>query len=420
MRGLFRRVFAAAGVMSSAALLFAQQAPPPQQPTPPVFRAGVELVALDVTVVDRDGKPVTGLKPEDFVVTLAGQPRPVRTFDYATFGAAPPSESTATSRETTNDISRAATTSRGGRIVIVLIDDLAARAGQGKALTVAAERMVGTLDLSNLVGLATTSGQGPVLTPTRDRAALLAVLKSKGVVGRKEDVTAPVYVTVPEAIATDRYMPGGRVPEEVGDMISRECAELGLGEACPSMVLAAARRLYTDTIHRTASQLSAYKTIITALKAAPQPRVVIALSTGLMPNIDGSFDLKQVSLAAAEAGVQFYAMVEVGDDVDASDRTGARAKARREEAEVLTSGVQVLAAAAGGEAFRVIGQADRFFKRIIAETSGVYRLGVDAPTTGQARPRHRRQGQGQPRRRHGTQQSPRAGAIGGRRGRADR
>ena len=104
MAGLFPRVVAAAGVVSSAALLFAQQAQPPQQPVPPpqpqapVFRAGVELVALDVTVVDRDGKPVTGLKPEDFVVTLSGQVRPVRTFDYATFGAAPPSEAAAAAR----------------------------------------------------------------------------------------------------------------------------------------------------------------------------------------------------------------------------------------------------------------------------------------------------------------------------------
>ena len=45
----------------------------------------------------------------------------------------------------------------------------------------------------------------------------------------------------------------------------------------------------------------------------------------------------------------------------------------------LTSGVKVVASAAGGEAFTVIGQADRFFKRIVSETSGVYRLGVDMP-----------------------------------------
>ena len=373
--------------VSSAALLFAQQAQPPQQPVPPpqlqapVFRAGVELVALDVSVVDRDGKPVTGLKPEDFVVTLSGQVRPVRTFDYATFGAAPPSEAAAAApaREVTNDISRAATTSRGGRIVIVLIDDLAAKPGQGKSLTVAAERMLNTLDLGDLVGLATTSGQGPVVTPTRDRAALLAALKSKGIVGRNENVTAPFYITELEGLNAFGSVTG--IPGSIGQAIGRECAILELGDACPEMVKGAAKRLYSDVLHRTSSQLLAYRTIITALKAAPPPRVVIALTPGLLPNFDGTFDLKQVSRAAAEAGVQFYALTEAVNDVDAGDINGYRAQARREEGFALTSGVHELAIAAGGEAFTVIGQADRFFKRIIAETSGVYRLGVDAPTS---------------------------------------
>ena len=384
MAGLFARVFTAA-VVSSAGLLFAQQAPPPQQQAPPpqqqapVFRAGVELVALDVNVVDRDGKPVTGLKPEDFVVTLSGQVRPVRTFDYATFGGAPPSELTATSRETTNDISRAATTSRGGRIVIVLIDDLAARPGQGKSLMVAAERMLNTLDLSDLVGLATTSGQGPVVTPTRDRAALLAALKSKGVVGRNENVTAPFFITEIEALNAFGSVTG--MTGSLAQAMGRECAIFNFGDACPDMVKGAAKRLYSDVLHRTTSQLVAYRSIITALKAAPPPRVVIALTPGLLPNFDGNMDLKQVTLAAAEAGVQFYALTETPDDVDAGDINGERAQARREEGASLTTGVHELAIAAGGEAFNVIGQADRFFKRIIAETSGVYRLGVDAPTS---------------------------------------
>jgi len=69
-------------------------------------------------------------------------------------------------------------------------------------------------------------------------------------------------------------------------------------------------------------------------------------------------------------------------DVSLADDGGShplisRSAARRRENEFLTSGVQVVATAAGGEAFRVIGQADRFFTRILAETSGVYRLGVE-------------------------------------------
>jgi hypothetical protein len=61
------------------------------------------------------------------------------------------------------------------------------------------------------------------------------------------------------------------------------------------------------------------------------------------------------------------------------DRTQARAAARVQEGRFLNSGAQTVAENAGGTAFLVVGQADRFLKRIEAETSGFYRLGVEAP-----------------------------------------
>lgn len=50
-----------------ALLLVASSAPVLSQ-EPPVFKAGVELVRLDVIVLDHDGHPVTGLTAEDFTV----------------------------------------------------------------------------------------------------------------------------------------------------------------------------------------------------------------------------------------------------------------------------------------------------------------------------------------------------------------
>ena len=44
----------------------------------PTFHGGINLLRLDVTVVTDDGTPVTDLKPEEFVVTVDGKPRPVR------------------------------------------------------------------------------------------------------------------------------------------------------------------------------------------------------------------------------------------------------------------------------------------------------------------------------------------------------
>jgi len=71
-----RRIFSGviAGLIAGATALLAQ-APPAQQP--PRFRSGVELVAIDVEVVGRDGEPVLGLRGDQFEVEIDGRKRPV-------------------------------------------------------------------------------------------------------------------------------------------------------------------------------------------------------------------------------------------------------------------------------------------------------------------------------------------------------
>ena len=134
--------------LSLGAVLAAQQQPPQ------TFRGGVELVVLNVTVVDKDGKPVRGLTASDFTVTLDGQARPVRALDFLELGASGGSDVTAV-RQTTNERVPGAPANRGGRVIVLLIDDLSSKPGQAKGLVVAAERMLGRLDSGDLVGLTT-------------------------------------------------------------------------------------------------------------------------------------------------------------------------------------------------------------------------------------------------------------------------
>ena len=52
----------------------------PQRQQPPVFRSGVELVHLDVSVLDGNRRPVRGLGPADFTVTEDGKPQNIAVF----------------------------------------------------------------------------------------------------------------------------------------------------------------------------------------------------------------------------------------------------------------------------------------------------------------------------------------------------
>jgi VWFA-related protein len=64
----------------SVTLRSSRQDPPTQPPRPPTFRAGTDLVRVDVTVIDRRGNPVTSLTAADFEVRDNGVPQEVTSF----------------------------------------------------------------------------------------------------------------------------------------------------------------------------------------------------------------------------------------------------------------------------------------------------------------------------------------------------
>ena len=66
----------------------AQQTPAPQR-TPPLIRSQITAVPVDVRVLDRDGKPVTGLTAADFTVLEDGVPQVIRHFSERTFTPEP-------------------------------------------------------------------------------------------------------------------------------------------------------------------------------------------------------------------------------------------------------------------------------------------------------------------------------------------
>src|SRR6188472_1232735 len=131
----------AIAVLAMAAGSRQQTTPPPQAP---VFRAGVDLIALDVTVVDRNGAPVKGLTADTFNVRIDGQPRAVRTLEYVEYGGGAGTVSSGASAS--NTAAGATRASQGGRVIVILFDDLSLKPGDAEGLTIAAERMLSALD----------------------------------------------------------------------------------------------------------------------------------------------------------------------------------------------------------------------------------------------------------------------------------
>ncbi len=74
---LMVRTGLAVGVIVAAAMAVRAQAP---QPAPPVFRAGVDHVELDVVVTDKNDRPVKGLGKTDFEIVQNDKSQTITTF----------------------------------------------------------------------------------------------------------------------------------------------------------------------------------------------------------------------------------------------------------------------------------------------------------------------------------------------------
>jgi VWFA-related protein len=71
-------------LLALAPMLLGRMVLAQQQPAPPVFRAGTELVEIDVVVRDTAGRFVRDLKPEEIELRDEGQPRPVEVLSLVT------------------------------------------------------------------------------------------------------------------------------------------------------------------------------------------------------------------------------------------------------------------------------------------------------------------------------------------------
>jgi VWFA-related protein len=116
----------------------------PQDGPPPTFRAAVDVVTFDVTVLDRHNRPVRGLTASDFRVTIDGEARPIVGFDAVEL---PDRISGAAGwlRDVPPDVSTNGF--RPDRIVVLLLDDWNAPEGASGAIAV---RKIGRAILDEL------------------------------------------------------------------------------------------------------------------------------------------------------------------------------------------------------------------------------------------------------------------------------
>ena len=195
-----------------------------QQPT---FRAGADVIAVEVQVVDSKGAPIPALGPERFEVSVGGRRRRVLSAELIRYdppaptgaptapGATPPAPAPS---------SPAATGARG-RTFMVAIDEASFRPSEMPGMAAAVRAFLAKLQKTDLVGLFAFP-VGPEYQPTLDHDAVGRALD--GVMGQRHELAGNRFLLMPSEIV-DLELHGGRIqaPGPAGFFLARVPARRG-------------------------------------------------------------------------------------------------------------------------------------------------------------------------------------------------
>ena len=159
----------------------AQEKKPAPSPTPPeteeVVRITTELVQTDVTVFDKGGHFVSGLKPEQFELRVDGKPQPITFFESIVTGGRSESaafRSLGGKKPPVQPVVEDPNESVVGRTIIFFVNDLHLEPGSiartHKMITGFVEHMLGPHDQ---VAITSASGQIGFLQQLTDNKAVL-------------------------------------------------------------------------------------------------------------------------------------------------------------------------------------------------------------------------------------------------------
>jgi len=375
------------------------QQPAPATPTLPVVRT--ELVQLDVTVSDKDGRNVRGLTARDFVLLEDGRPQALSHFSLGgrpgTAGEEPaPAPATpATSAAAPAPVPPPPAAPRG-RHVVLLVDDLHTAAANLPQAQDAMRRFVREqIALEDKVALVSTSGSGGVFQDfTSDAEALARAIGRLRSRYEPVDVQGRPYLTEHQAELIDR----GDV--EALRVATQELLQIDdyLGEdLAKTQAYNQARRMVVEIRQRAGRALSVIESVVRGLAPLPGRKVVVLASDGFLIGLGAletsAFDVRRITDAATRAGVVLYALDTRGlmAEVPGGSASfqgpgvltapGARANLQVRSIEAMRQGMNSLAVDTGGFLVKNSNDIGQGLGRILRDNDAYYLLAYEPTNT---------------------------------------
>jgi VWFA-related protein len=357
---------------SLAAGLFAllAQAPQPPQLPRPTFETGVEVILVDAHVVDRTGKPIVDLKPEEFEVEISGRKRKVASVQFVSYTAP-----VAAPAATVSDASAPGGTVRPRRMYILAVDEQSLHSTNAMAAVKAAESFIDKLQPDDLVGLHAYPTGAATHDLTTDHASVRRALQK--ISGLHSEPMGRFNLSITEAID---IASGDREAQLA--VFRRECANGGCNQnelRNEAISLAGAVEMHVS------QSLGGLRALVRGLAEVPGRKTLVIVSGGLVTTDRGSgranakAEIDALGREAAEASISVFALHLDWSFIEAvSSRRGMRLSYFR-DSNLAASGLEQVAGTAGGAVMRVQGTSpDVAFNRVLTETSAHYLLGVEA------------------------------------------
>jgi VWFA-related protein len=330
------------------------------------FRADVNVVIVEATVMDRAGGIAHGLGPADFKVEIGGKPREIVSAELveyektAAVGAAP---------RVDPDISTNVQASGARHILIVVDQQSMASETRGGFDTVT--KWIATLGAADRVGLVVLPAPGPRVEFTTDRAAIAAALGK--VVPRAGAVTVPFSqrnVSLWESLRI--HDQDSMVRDQV---IARECG--ATDPLCPSQVDAQADTVALESEMHVRAVFGELRGLMQQMGKLPGPKHVVLLSSGWP--IEQREAPREMAPIAADAALSNVTIHTFTTERNFFAATQSRPVIRMtDDRDMLVTGVEMLASLTGGRPVRMAGTGEGVFKALSDTLTGYYRLGVRA------------------------------------------
>ena len=293
----------------------------PAKPSPPAVVTVIpaveaELLRVEVVVLDKQGNPITDLKPEDFVVLEEGQPQVLTHFQPA-LPAAPstgaPAEAAAAAP------TPAAMPTPPGRHIVLAIDDLHMAASTLVGCKEALKRFISAeISDEDEVAVVTTSGTvGLFQSFTRERAVLrraidrLAYRERRGNAGGRATISEYQAASIDQGDAEAMRLATQEI--SLREMLSLPAFAGNVTN--PRSELEArgmARSILAQALETTNRTMSTLEGVVRSLGPVSGRKILVLVSDGFLigngTQDPRAFDMRRIFDASSRAGVSVYAL----------------------------------------------------------------------------------------------------------------